>query len=62
MSRDTLRGLVEIVDEKEIDMVCRILLKFVDEDVATPDEVEAIREARQEIERGELFSHEEVWA
>lgn len=62
MSRDTLRGLVEIVDEKEIDTVCRILLKFVEEDVALPDEVEAIREARQEIERGELFSHEEVWA
>lgn len=61
MSRDTLRGLVEIVDEKEIDTVCRILLKFVEEDAATPDEVEAIREARQEIERGELFSHEEVW-
>ena len=36
MSRDTLRGLVEIV--------------------------EAIREARREIERGELFSHEDVWA
>lgn len=62
MSRDTLRGLVEIVDEKEIDTVCRILLKFVEEDEATPDEVEAIREARQEIERGEIFSHEEVWA
>ncbi len=62
MSRDTLRGLVEIVDEKEIDMVCRILLKFIDEDAAMPDEVEAIREARQEIERGELFSHGEVWA
>ena len=29
---------------------------------ATPDEAEVIREARQEIERGELFSHEEVWA
>lgn len=54
MSRDTLRGLVEIVDEKEIDTVCRILLKFVEEDAALPDEVEAIREARQEIERGEL--------
>lgn len=62
MSRDTLRGLVEIVDEKEIDTVCRILLKFVEEDSALPDEVEAIREARQEIERGELFSHEDVWA
>ncbi len=61
MSRETLHGLVEIVDEKEIDTVCRILLKFVEEDGATPDEIEAIREARQEIERGELYSHEEVW-
>lgn len=43
-------------------IVCRILLKFVEADAATPDEVEAIREARQEIERGELFSHEDVWA
>ena len=42
MSRDTLRGLVEIVDEKEIDTVCRILLKFVEEDAATPDEAEVI--------------------
>ena len=32
------------------------------EDAARPDEAEVIREARQEIERGELFSHEEVWA
>ena len=32
------------------------------EDAATPDEAEVIREARQEIERGELLSHEEVWA
>ena len=32
------------------------------EDAATPDEAEVIKEARQEIERGELFSHEEVWA
>ena len=62
MSRDTLRGLVEIVDEEAIDTVCRILSKFVEEDAATPAEVEAIREARQEIERGELFSHEDVWA
>ncbi len=62
MSRDTLRGLVEIIDEKEIDTVCRILLKFIEEDAVIPDEMEAIREARQEIERGELFSHEEVWA
>ncbi|MCM1386797.1 MAG: hypothetical protein NC231_05690 [Bacillus sp. (in: Bacteria)] len=61
MSRETLRSLVEIVNEKEIDTVCRILLKFIEEDAALPDEVEAIQEARQEIEKGELYSHEEVW-
>ncbi len=44
------------------DFACRILLKFVEGEAAMPDEVEAIREAGQEIERGELFSREEVWA
>lgn len=43
-------------------VICWILLKFVEEDAAAPDEIEAIREARQEIERGELYSHEDVWA
>lgn len=62
MSRDTLHNLVEIVDEREIETVYRILLKFVAEDVAAPDEVAAIREARQDIANGDLYTHEEVWA
>ena len=62
MSREMLHSLVEIVDEKEIDTVCRILLKFVEEEAAMPGEIGAIREARREIENGDLFSHEEVWA
>ena len=41
--------------------ISRGIGKLKSEDTATPDEVEAIREAGQEIERGELFSHEEVW-
>ena len=62
MSRETLHSLVDIVDEKEIDTVYRILLKFVEEDVAAPDEVEAIREAKQDITSGDLYTHEEVWS
>ena len=42
--------------------ISRGIEKLIDEDAATPDEVEAIWEAEQEIERGELFSHDEVWA
>lgn len=62
MSREMLHSLVDIVDEKEVETVYRILLKFIEEDAAMPDEIEAIQEAREEIKRGELFSHEEVWA
>ena len=61
MNREILHSLVGIVDEREIETVYRILLKFIEEDVAAPDEIEAIRQARKEIEKGELFSHEEVW-
>ena len=62
MSRETLHSLVDIVDEKEIDTAYRILLKFVEEDVAAPDEVEAIRESKQDIASGDLYTHEEVWS
>ncbi|HIY60372.1 MAG TPA: hypothetical protein H9831_06820 [Candidatus Eisenbergiella pullistercoris] len=62
MSRDTLHSLIDIVDEKEIDTVYRILLKFVEEDAASPDEIEAIRQAKQDIANGDLYSHEEVWS
>ena len=42
--------------------ISRGIGKLIEEDATQPDEVEAVREARQEIERGELFSHDEVWA
>ncbi|MCI8846979.1 MAG: hypothetical protein HFI04_11535, partial [Lachnospiraceae bacterium] len=38
--------------------ISRGIGKLKEGDEAAPDEVEAI----QEIERGELFSHNEVWA
>lgn len=42
--------------------ISRGIGKLKAEDEATPDELESIQEARQEIERKELFSHEEVWS
>lgn len=62
MSRDTLHNLVEIVDERELDTVYRILLKFISEDEAAPDEVAAIQRARQDIANGDLYTHDEVWS
>lgn len=60
ISRKQLHELVDIVDESEYDLAYRLLLKLVEEDAATPDEVEAIRKGREEFERGELVRHEDI--
>lgn len=36
-------------------------MEKIREVAATPDEVEAIRQARKDIANGDLFSHEQVW-
>lgn len=61
MSRDVLYNLIESIDEEKIETVYRILLKFVSEEVATLDEVDAIRDARIDIANGKLYTHDEVW-
>ena len=35
---------------------------FLREDAILPDEVESLRAARADRERGDVLSHEEVWA
>ena len=45
ITRETLRQLVDVVDDKDIGLVCQILIRFVQEDDALPDEIEVIRKA-----------------
>ena len=62
MSRNALRSLIDLVDERELDTVYKILIRFIREDEILPDEVEALNAARQDRMRGDVLSHEEVWA
>lgn len=62
MSREVLHSLIDVVDEKEIDTVYRILLKFVAEDAVALDEAEAIEQAGKDKKKGDLFSHTEAWS
>lgn len=61
MSRSTLHNLVEIINEKDLETVYQILLRFVEEDTTTYDEAMAIQEAKQDILKGSLYTHNEVW-
>lgn len=46
MSRETLKGLIEMIPEKDIDTIYKVIVKFIPEEPAEPDELEAIAEAK----------------
>ena len=62
MSRDTLKSIIDVVDENELDTIYRVLVRFVADDVLTPDEAEAVDISKNEFARGEIYTHEEVWS
>lgn len=61
MSRQELHTLIDIVDEKELDLIHMLLLKFVPTDTPLPDEIEAIKQGEKELKSGDVYTHEEVW-
>lgn len=60
MSKETLHGLVDMIDDKEVDLVYRLLLKFVPEVEPLPDELEALEKGKKEIASGEFVRHEDI--
>ena len=60
VSRQQLHELIDIIDSKELNVLYHLLTKFVPEDAATPDEIEAIRIGREEFMRGETVSHDDI--
>jgi hypothetical protein len=61
MSKEALINLINNVDETEYDLLYRVILKFVKEVPALPDEVEAIERGEAQYKNGEIYSHDDVW-
>lgn len=60
ISRERLHEMIDIVDAAEFEVIFQVLAKFITEDAATPDEIEAIRIGREEFQRGEYTRHEDI--
>ena len=58
MSRETLKNLVDMIPEKDIETIYRVLVRFVPEDEPTEDEIRAIEEAKADTSG--LVSHDEI--
>jgi len=59
-TRQRLREIIDVVDVNELDILYKLLIKFIPEVEPLPDEIEAIRLGREEIRRGEFVSHDEI--
>ena len=59
-TRQQLRDIIDVVDSKELNVLYQVLIKFIPESEPLPDEVEAIRLGRDEINRGEIVNHDEI--
>jgi len=54
ISRQHLHTLVDMVEESGLATLYNVMIRFIPEDEAATDEVEAIEQARAEYERGEV--------
>ena len=60
MSKETLKNLIELVPEKDIDLLYQVVIKFIPEVPAEPDEIEAFTEARADREKNGTIPHDAV--
>lgn len=60
VSRQHLHALVDMVEETGLATLYDVMIRFIPEDEATPDEIEAIEQARAEYARGETVRLEDI--
>lgn len=62
MSREKLKNLIELVPEKDIDVLYKVIVKFVPETEPEPDEIQAILEGRKDrLENGTILHDAINW-
>ena len=58
--REQLVGVIDCLPETEQIILLEVARRFLPEDMATPDDLEAIRTAREEFARGETIPHDAI--
>lgn len=60
MSREMLKNLIELVPENDIDVLYKVIIKFIPEEVPEPDEIEAILEGRKDRAKNGTIPHDAI--
>lgn len=60
MSKETLKKLIELVPDSDIDTLYKVVVKFIPETVPEPDEIEALLDGRKDREENGTISHDAI--
>ena len=60
MSKEMVKGLIELVPEEDIETIDRVIVKFIPEDKPLPDEIEAIERANKSIAENGTIPHDAI--
>ncbi|MBS6241744.1 MAG: hypothetical protein KH547_03935 [Roseburia sp.] len=60
MTKEMLKGLIELVSEEDIETLYNVVVKFIPENVPLPDEIEAIERAGKSIAKNGTVPHDAV--
>lgn len=60
MSKEMLKGLIELVPEEDVETLYKIIIKFIPEVEPEPDEIDAITEGRKDREKNGTIPHEAI--
>lgn len=60
MSKEMLKNLIELVPEDDIEVLYRVIIKFIPEEPPLPDEIDAILEGRKDRAKHGTVSHEDI--
>ena len=60
MSKEMLKGMIELVPDEDVETIYKVIVKFIPEDAPLPDEIEAIERANKSIAENGTISHEEI--
>lgn len=60
MSREMLKALIDLVPENEVETLYKVVIKFIQESEALPDEIDAIERANRSISENGTISHNDI--
>ena len=60
MSKETLKTLIELVPDEDIDTLSRVIIKFIPEVKPEQGEIEAILDGRKDRAENGIISHDEI--